>query len=103
MNPETRTYLWGAALGSVPDLVICWVAMDLTDSGWSGFFTTYAVLQAIYLFFWLKTALWSWLVFWLYGKKRIAARFENWLIDNHFPVPGEYAGFAFLIPATTYP
>jgi hypothetical protein len=92
MNQETRTYLWGAVIGSVPDLIICWVAMRLTESGWSGFFIAYAVLQAIYLFFWLKTALWSWLVFWVYSKKKIAAHLENCFIDNHFPVPDEYAG-----------
>jgi hypothetical protein len=90
MNPETRTYLWGAVIGSVPDLVICWVAMRLTDRGWFGFFIAYAVLQAIYLFFWLKTALWSWLLFWVYSKKRLATHLENWFIDNHFPVPDEY-------------
>jgi hypothetical protein len=92
MNQETRTYLWGVVIGSVPDLIICWVAMRLTDSGWSGFFITYAVLQGIYLFFWLKTAVWSWLVFWVYSKKKIAAHFENCFIDSHYPVPNEYAG-----------
>jgi hypothetical protein len=90
MHPETRTYLWGMVVGNIPDLVICWIAMRLTDSGWSGFFIAYAVLQAIYLFFWLKTTLWSWLVFWVYSEKRMAAHFENWFIDNQFPAPGEY-------------
>jgi len=92
MHPETRTYLWGMVVGNIPDLVICWIAMRLTDGGWSGFFITYVVLQAIYLFFWLKTALWSWLVFWVYFEKRMAAHFENWFIDNHYPAPDEYAG-----------
>ena len=90
MEPQARTYVLGMALGSVPDLVICWAAMRLTDSGWSGFFIALVALQAIYLFFWFKTALWTWLVFWVYGKRKIAAHLENWFIDNRFPVPDEY-------------
>src|SRR5690242_16128117 len=87
---QTRAYLLGAVIGSVPDFVICWVAMRWTDSGWSGFWIAYGVLQAIYLFFWLKTALWSWLTFWVYRKKQLAGHLENWFIEHRYPVPDEY-------------
>jgi hypothetical protein len=90
MEPQARWYFLGVAIAFIPDLVICWAAARLTDSGWSGFFITLAVLQAIYFFFWLKQALWAWLVFWVYGKRHTAALLENSFIDSHFPVPSEY-------------
>jgi hypothetical protein len=74
----------------VPDVVVCWTAAHLTDSGWSGFFITPIALQAIYLFFWFKNALWAWLLFWIYRKQQIAAHLENWFIGSRFPVPDEY-------------
>jgi hypothetical protein len=90
MTPQARTYVLNMVLAFVPDLFVCWVAMRLTDSGWSGFFITLIALQAIYFFFWFKTALWSWLLFWIYHKRRFAAYFESWFIDNRFPVLDEY-------------
>jgi hypothetical protein len=90
MKPEARAHVLGIVLGSVPDLFVSWAAMRLTDTGWSGFFIALVALQAIYLFFWLKTALWSWLVFWIHGKRQVAAYLESWFIENHFPVPDKY-------------
>jgi hypothetical protein len=90
MEPQARSYFLGMVIAFIPDLVICWVAARLTDSGWSGFFITLVVLQAIYFFFWFKQALWAWLVFWVYGKRRMAVIWENFFIDSHFPAPGEY-------------
>jgi hypothetical protein len=86
----TRTYALNAVIASVPDLLIGWAVAHLTGSGWSGFFITLIVLQAIYFFFWLKRALWSWLVFWFYGKQKMVANLENSLIDSRFPIPDEY-------------
>jgi hypothetical protein len=91
MEPQARSYVSGMVIALVPDLVVCWAAARLTDSGWSGFFITVAVLWAIYFFFWLKQALWGWLVFWLYAKRRMATQLENFFIDSRFPVPSEYA------------
>ena len=47
--------------------------------------------QAIYFFFWLKQPLWAWLVFLVYGKRRMVAQLENSFIDSRFPAPGKYA------------
>ena len=49
------------------------------------------MLQTIYFFFWFKQALWGWLVFWFYGKRRMAEPLENSFIDSRFPPPSKYA------------
>jgi hypothetical protein len=90
MSLDALKYILNMVIALVPDLVVCWAAARLTDSGWSGFFITLVVLQAIYFFFWLKQALWAWLVFWVYGKRQMAAVLENFFIDSHFPAPDKY-------------
>jgi hypothetical protein len=76
MEPQARRYVLNAVLAFVPDLVVCWAAARLTDSGWFAFFITLVALQAVYLFFWFKTALWAWLLFWIYGKRQMAAHWR---------------------------
>src|ERR1700756_3103999 len=78
------------ALGFVPDLLLCWLVAHLTNSGWYGFFLAFCSLQAIYFFFWLKTASWAWLLFWLFGKRQLATYLENYLIESRFPNPHKY-------------
>ena len=90
MQPQSRTYLLNILLAFIPDLIVSWAAARLTDSGWSGFFLTLVVLQAIYCFFWFKNALWAWLLFWIYRKRQMAAHLENYFIDNRFPTPDKY-------------
>jgi hypothetical protein len=90
MEPQAPNYILNVVIALVPDLVVGWVAARLTDSGWSGFFITLVALQAIYLFFWLKWALWAWLLFWFYGKRHMAANLENFFIDGRFPAPSKY-------------
>ena len=87
MQSLARTYILNIALGFVPDVIVCWIAARLTDSGWFGFFITLLLLQATYLFFWFKNASWAWLLFWIYGKRQMAKTLENFFIDNRFPVP----------------
>ena len=90
METPTRTYVLNVVLASVPDLVVCWFVARLTNSGWSGFFIALVVLQAIYFFFWFKFAAWSWLVFLVFRKRKMAKTLEKWLIENDLPVPDEY-------------
>jgi hypothetical protein len=40
----------------------------------------------------LKTFLWSWLLFWTTGRKKMATLFEDFLYKNRFPQPPEYVG-----------
>jgi hypothetical protein len=90
MMPTARAYFINIALAFIPDLLICWTAMKLTDNQWSSFWIAFIALQAIYFFFWLKTAVWSWLLYWLYRKRQIAAHLEGYFIDSRFPAPDEY-------------
>ena len=90
MSLDALKYILNMVIALVPDLVVCWAAARLTDSGWSGFFITLAMLQAIYFSFWFKQALWGWLVFWVYGKRRMAVIWENFFIDSRFPAPDKY-------------
>jgi hypothetical protein len=90
MEPKVHTYVLNVILAFVPDLVVAWAAMRLTDSGWSGFWITLLVLQAIYFFFWFKQALWGWLLFWIIGKRQMARYLENSFIESRFPPPDEY-------------
>jgi hypothetical protein len=52
--PTARTYVLNIILAFMPDLLVAWAAAEFTDSGWSGFFITLLVLQAIYFFLWGK-------------------------------------------------
>jgi hypothetical protein len=90
MDAQSRTHVLNILIANVPDLAVCWVAARLTESGWSGFFITLVVLQTIYFFFWFKQAVWQWLLFWFYGKRRMAAQLENSFIDSRFPPPSEF-------------
>ena len=91
MDAQSRTHVLNILIANVPDLAVCWVAARLTESGWSGFFITLVVLQTIYFFFWFKQAVWQWLLFWFYGKRRMAAAVpENSFIDSRFPPPSEF-------------
>jgi hypothetical protein len=89
MKPRVTNVL-NIVLNFVPDPVVCWAAAKLTDSGWSGFWIMLVALQCIYIFFWLKNALWSWLLFWIYRKRALAAHLENSFIDSRLPTPDEH-------------
>jgi hypothetical protein len=89
-QPTARTYVLNIVLGFVPDLIVAWAVMRLTDNEWSSFWITLVALQAIYFFFWFKQALWSWLLFWIIGKWQMARYLENFFIESRFPPPDEY-------------
>jgi hypothetical protein len=97
-----RTQLLGSVLSFLPDLVISWGAMRLTDSGWSGFFITLVVLRGVYFCVWLRTELWTWLLFWTHSKEGMAGALELEFIHSRFPLPDRrthcaedyYAGIA---------
>jgi hypothetical protein len=82
--PSAQTYILNMVLAFIPDLLICWAVMNVTDRGWSGFFLILLALQMIYLFFWLKTALWSWLLFWIYGRDQMVLYLEKFFFKLAF-------------------
>ena len=81
----------------VPDLVVCWAAARLTESGWKGFLIAAVALVAVNVFLWLKTAGWSWIVFWIYNKDRMTAQFAKWFIADRYPSPNLSEGFRFYL------
>jgi hypothetical protein len=90
MRSQEPNRLVPIILGLVPDLVICWAAVRLTDSGWTGFFIAFLSLQAVYFFFWFKTAVWAWLLFWVYGRSRYSSYLETWFVNANLPAPDAY-------------
>jgi hypothetical protein len=90
MEPKVHTYLLNMVLAFVPDLVVAWAAMRLTNNEWSSFWIVLIALQATYFFFWFKQALWGWLLFWLIGRRQMAGYLENFFIESRFPSPGQY-------------
>jgi hypothetical protein len=77
-------------LGLVPDVVVCWIAASITESGSHGFFIALLVLYGLQFALWLKRALWAWLLFWIYLKTAFAREIEQSFSDNGFPQPDHY-------------
>jgi hypothetical protein len=78
------------AVNSVPDVAIAWIASDYFVIGPIGFVAVFLGIQAVYLFLWLKQVLWSWLVYWVSGRKAMAAHLEDYLYKNRYPHPPEF-------------
>jgi hypothetical protein len=79
-----------ALVNMVPDLLLCWAVTALTENGWKGFFITFAGLQGLYFFLWFKTAVWSWILFWVYDKRSMSRALEKLFSDSRFPAPDNY-------------
>jgi hypothetical protein len=90
MDQVAKNAIVNMVLGLVPDLLLCWAIAALTDNGWKGFFISLAVLQGLYFFLWFKTAVWSWMLFWVYGKRSMSRTLEKFLSDSRFPAPDKY-------------
>lgn len=87
-----RSLIANSLRNLIPDILIAWAGAYASDSGILGFFGIIIGLQCIYFFIWLKTFLWSWLLFWTTGRKKMATLFEDFLYKNRFPQPPEYVG-----------
>src|SRR4051812_26887614 len=89
-SKQERSMWLSALINTVPDIAIAWIASEIFGSGPVGFIAIFVGLQCLYVLLWLKTALWSWLLFWVSGRRKMAAGFEQYLYQNHFPKPPEY-------------
>jgi hypothetical protein len=58
--------------------------------GWTGFFVVLIGLQCVYLILWIKVFAWSWLIFWISGRRKMSAHMESFLMENRFPRPPKY-------------
>jgi hypothetical protein len=84
---SARKFAFNFALGLVPDALICWTYMKLVNGDWYDFFVAYLVLLGLSFFLWLKGSVWTWLMFWTFGKQQIANYIEKTLSDGKLPVP----------------
>lgn len=87
-----RNFWTKSLLGLIPDLVIAFVVAYLTDSGIIGFIAVLVAVQILYIMIWLKNLLWSWLAFWLGGRKTLASHLLNYLRDHEYPKPARHYG-----------
>ncbi len=87
--------LWlGAVASVIPDAVIAYVVMRVTESGWVGFGLTFLGLWAVYLAIWLKNSIWSWIVFLLWGKRSMVAALLSSLREHRYPEPDNFENSA---------
>jgi hypothetical protein len=92
MRPATqserrRDYVIVGVLGLIPDALIAFVAMKLTDDEWSTFWGVVIAFQAIYFLLWLKRTVWRSLVWRLYARRRAAAEALAMLKSSGLPKP----------------
>jgi hypothetical protein len=91
-SKQERTFFANVMLNGVPDLLIAWAATFYLGTGVIGFFGVLIGLQCVYFLIWLKTCLWSWLLFWLSGRKKMVRGIEDALYTGRYPQPPEYVG-----------
>jgi hypothetical protein len=91
-SKQERGFLANSLRNLVPDILIAWVGAYYFDSGALGFFGIIAGLQCLYFLIWLKTFIWSWLLFWILGRKKMARAIEDTLYKSRYPQPPEYVG-----------
>jgi hypothetical protein len=91
-SKQERSMWLSALINSIPDIAIAWIASDVFAIGPIGFVAVFVGMQCLYLFVWLKTILWSWLVFWISGRKKMTSHLEDYLYKNRFPQPPEFIG-----------
>jgi hypothetical protein len=87
---QTRQLWLNFLLALIPDAVIAYVAMRVTDSGWVGFAIVFFGLWAVYLAIWLKNSIWGWLVYVLWGKRQMTAAMLSGLRANKYPEPDDF-------------
>src|SRR4051794_10871920 len=86
-SKQERGMIASALLGFIPDILISWTASYYFDSGIVGFIAVAVGLQCVYFLIWVKTTIWTWLIFWISGRRKMAAGFEQYLSQNRFPQP----------------
>jgi hypothetical protein len=89
-SKQERSFWAATALNAVPDLIISVVASYFLDLGIPGFFGILLAKQAVYFCIWIKSVTWVWLLFWLSGRRKMAAHLEDFLYKNKFPQPPEF-------------
>ncbi len=85
-------HLTNFLLAFVPDALIAWAYVKLSDGGWPEFWYVMIALQALYFVLWLKQAGWSWLLYWIYQRRTMADSMEKFFREHKFPAPEAWVG-----------
>jgi len=88
-NRLKRRMWLGAILGLIPDTIIAAVVAWVFDSGVIGFCATLAGLQALYFALWVKTSIWSWLMYATFNRRYLAGVLHDFLRSKRFPEPSD--------------
>lgn len=83
-----RSYWTIAALGFIPDVLLAWIAARWAGNGEFLFF--FMGLYVVYLLIWVKNTIWSWTMFAIAVRKRMADTFFDELQQGNFPEPDMY-------------
>jgi hypothetical protein len=85
-----RKFWTEVLLGLIPDAVIGIFVAQSTSTGFWGFAGTIVGLQILYIFLWIKNAIWLWVRFWISGRKSLVAHLYSYLRENRYPEPDTY-------------
>jgi hypothetical protein len=88
-SKQARGVTANALLGFVPDILVGWAGAHFFDVGLLGFIGILIALQCLYFLIWLKNCAWGWLLFAIWGRKKMANHLEDFLYKNQFPQPPE--------------
>jgi hypothetical protein len=91
-SKQERSIFANALLNLIPDLLIAWAATYVIDAGVIGFFGFLIGFQCVYFVIWIKTLIWTWLLFWISGRRKMARGIEDALYKGRYPQPPEYVG-----------
>jgi hypothetical protein len=73
--------------GWIPDALIAFVAMKLTDDEWSTFWWVWVAIQVFYFLNWVKKVAWGSLVWRLWLRRRVSDEALSILTACQFPKP----------------
>ena len=85
-----RKVMVSGLLALIPDAIVAWLVAVYTASGLMGFILTLLGLQCVYFLIWAKNSLWSWLMYWVSGRRKLSTTVEEYFVKNRFPPPPEY-------------
>jgi len=77
-------------IGSLPDILFSLIAAWYINEGYIWAVAIYFGLQALYFAVWAVRSIFSWGLFFLFGRKKLAAQLVDFLFLNKFPSPNEF-------------
>ena len=89
-NEMKRNLLLHLCLNLVPDLLIATALSVASNGGILGFLAALVGIQALYFSLWLKSSVWSWVLFNLTVRAKSVVLLRDHFAVCKFPEPDEY-------------